>query len=119
MLEFYNTRYPKAMKQYKCEFCGKIIEKGERYFYYAGKYDGRFFTTKYCLICEKITSEYCSEVDNEYDEDEVREWLHDKYCHGCKHSGNGEDDCEVTELSCSIIREKYKEGIENDNNGTD
>lgn len=114
MLEFYNTRYPKAMKQHKCEFCGKIIEKGERYFYYAGKYDGRFFTTKYCLICEKITSEYCSEIDNEYDEDEVREWLHDKHCHDCKHGGRFDDDCEHAETQCPAVREIYEKMVKED-----
>ena len=40
MLEFYNSTYPKAKKEYKCDLCDQKIKVGEKYHRYSGKYDG-------------------------------------------------------------------------------
>lgn len=111
-MEFYTQSFPKARKQYKCDLCGKTIEPGKQYSCFTGKYDGEIFTSRNCMTCHAIINAYCAEYDEtEYDEYEIREWLHDKYCDKCKHGGIEDDDCEYTEESCPFIREHYKGSV--------
>lgn len=108
MLEFYTSRFPKAKKEHECGLCGMIIRKGEKYHRYSGKYDGYMFDDMLHLSCQNIIDAYCNENnDSEYDEWSIRDWLHDKYCHGCK--AFEDDVCDVIELSCPLIRKHYEE----------
>ena len=84
MLEFETIREPVATKQHKCSLCGQNIKKGKKYVYRAAKYDGKFFTEYLHLDCCTIINEYCSEIDNEYDQDAIAEWWIDIKCHNCK-----------------------------------
>ena len=88
MLEFYTATKPKARKQHKCDLCGKIIEPGEKYSCFSGKYDGEMFTTKHCLPCNNIVNAYCDK---------------------CEHGGWADDDCEYITVDCPYIREHYEE----------
>ena len=112
MLEFYNSTYPKARKEYECDLCGQIIKKGEKYNRVCEKYDGDMFDLKYHQTCKKIIDSYCSAMDdNEYDEDGISDWLHDEYCLDC--SCYEEDNCTFFTITCPKIRQKFeKEGAE-------
>ena len=111
-LDFYTVRFPKARKQYKCEICGGTIEKGQKHYYFSGKYDGEMYAIRDCLYCHAMVDDYCSEYGyGEYDEDEVREYLIEKYCYDCQHGMDKEDDCRHTVFDCPLIREHYKEGV--------
>lgn len=113
MLEFGNSTYPKARKNYKCSLCGQEINKGEIYHRWCGKYDGDMFDNKLHMTCQNIISEYCSAVnENEYSEDEICEWLHDEYCLCCECYEN--DDCTEHPLSCPLIREHFMEQKNNE-----
>jgi len=85
MLEFYTSRIPIARKEHECELCGGKINKGERYSYESGKYDGGFFVRKLHLDCYNILDEYCREVDCEFDYDLITDWWRDWHCNKCKY----------------------------------
>lgn len=113
MLEFWNIKHPKARKEHTCDMCGLKILTGQIYERYSGKYDGDLFDWKYCLDCEKVINTFCMEVDNEYSEDEISEWLHERFCYDCKHGchlDDALDDCTFSEFHCPFILEKLKEG---------
>lgn len=111
MLEFYNSTYPKAKKEYKCDLCDQKIKVGEKYHRYSGKYDGDMFDNKYHLTCQKIINAYCEKMnDNEYDEDGICDWLHDEYCIDCR--CYEEDNCTFYPLYCPKIRKHFEKGAE-------
>lgn len=112
MLEFWNSTYPKARKEYECSLCGQAIKKGEKYHRFSGKYDGDMFDDKIHMTCQEIISAYCRAVnDNEYDEDGISDWLQDEYCLDC--SCYEEDNCTFFPITCPKIRQKFeKEGAE-------
>ena len=56
--QFYNLAKRKAKKEYKCDYCYKIIKKGEIYIYYRNpRYEGLkgkplfYETFRVCLKC--------------------------------------------------------------------
>lgn len=109
MLEFWNNRHHKARKKHVCDMCGLEILPGQTYQRYSGKYDGEMFDCKYCLDCEKVIDAYCSQVDNEYSDDEIHEWLQEEFCSECIHGWHREDaldDCTFSEFHCPFILEK-------------
>ena len=111
MLEFSNSTYPKAKKEYKCDLCNQAIHKGKVYHRWSGKYDGDIFDCKYHPVCQEIISAYCNAMnDSEYSNDEIYDWLHDEYCLDCKHYEN--DDCTEYPLSCPLIRKHFEKGSE-------
>ena len=108
-LEFYTASFPKARKQYKCDLCGETIEPGQQYSCFSGKYDGEMFTSRNCMICDRMIVTYCGDVgENEYDEDAIREWLSEKYCEDCPHGRNTADDCAHIETRCPHIRNRFE-----------
>lgn len=113
MLECYTSTMPKARKKHTCDLCGLTINPGERYHYFSGKYDGDFISSKTCIFCEKIIDAYCDwQGEGEWSEEEVEDWLNEKYCNNCIHNECGKDDCEFETKSkacCPIIYEKFKE----------
>ena len=71
-----NRRNPIARKQHKCNFCGGIIEKGEKYDNATLEFDGTVYTWKSHLHCLNIASEYDFDTwikdyvhDNHYDDE--------------------------------------------------
>ena len=110
MLEFFNSTFPKARKEYKCDLCGEKIEKGQKYHRYSGKYDGELFDDKYHCVCQKIINAYCDWAsEREYTNDEIYDYLHDEYCLDCKKYED--DECVNNPLSCPFIREKFPDMI--------
>lgn len=53
--EFFEDGDRKARKTHVCEECGRNIEPGETYHYYAGRWDGDFCNGKRCSHCEAVT----------------------------------------------------------------
>lgn len=107
MLEFCSYRQLKARKEHICTLCNDIIHVGETYVRYSGKYDGQMFDDKHHTTCQNIIQAYCmEEADHEYNDDIIQDWLHDKHCLDCPHY---EKDCESFPVSCSLIRQHYKE----------
>lgn len=107
MLEFGNSTYPKARKDYRCDLCGHLIRKGESYHRWCGKYDGDMFDLKYHKTCQKIINAYCeAQGDDEYSEDCILDWLRDEYCLDCKLYED--DECEEFPISCPHIRKKFE-----------
>lgn len=102
-LECYTQKFPIARKEHKCEFCRKKIAVGEKYSHMFGKFDGEFFDRKTCMPCDRMIGEYCAEVDDEFNYEEITDYLREKYCWECEWL----EDCEDTPESCQIIREKY------------
>lgn len=49
----------KARKTHVCTECGEKIEKGEKYEYVAGLWDGHWDTFKTCNICLRIRKDVC------------------------------------------------------------
>jgi hypothetical protein len=52
--EFENVGRPKARKPHKCSECHRIIQPGEKYERFSGKFDGSLFCLKTCLQCAEI-----------------------------------------------------------------
>jgi hypothetical protein len=52
--EFYTHTYHRARKAHKCCECGRAINIGERYEYFASKFDGDFDVNKTCHQCAEI-----------------------------------------------------------------
>ncbi len=84
MLEFVTRKEQVAAKQHKCSLCGQNIEKGEKYSYCAAKYEDNFYTEHLHIDCQAVIDEYCSEVDCEYNQDDIAEWWEETKCHNCK-----------------------------------
>ena len=109
MLEFYSYSTPVARKEHTCELCGSVIHPKQKYYRCSGKYDGMFFDSCYCLNCNNIITEFCCEVDNEWDEDSIREYLSDKYCSRCDWFNPDFEECDKDVLTCSHIIERIGE----------
>ena len=79
-MEFYTEQKVKARKTHRCHICGDDIPIGTFYSRESGKYDGAFFDRCTCNDCYMHRKEYCSEVDNEYDGQDIYYYLADEYC---------------------------------------
>ena len=112
MLEFYHVKHPKARKEHVCDLCGSKILLGQIYERYSGKYDGNMFDLKYCLNCEKVIDAFLDENEcDEYSDDDIYDWLAERFCYNCKHGWHRDDaldDCTVNKFCCPIILVKIK-----------
>lgn len=59
--------YPIARKKHKCDWCGEIIEEGEKYEYSAIVQDRDFFIWKDHIYCRELTNKL-DMWDNCYEE---------------------------------------------------
>lgn len=113
MLEFSSHSYPVARKEHRCDLCCSEIKVGEEYSRFSGMYEGRFFDHKHHLLCERIISQYCDHVgDNEYDNDNVIDWVTEIVCGDCEHShyDDGADDCSFSNMFvCPKVIERFAE----------
>jgi len=110
MMEFYESSYRVAKKEHYCELCKKKINRGEKYSYECGKFDGDFFVRKLCLTCYDILNDYlCNDGygEEEFSWWEVEDYVAEKFCHPCEHGCKNEDDCIYKEYSSCPIIEKY------------
>lgn len=108
MMEFYNESTHRARKERTCEGCGKVIQVGERYSNQRGKYDGDFFTRDLCLPCDTILANYCSEVDNEFNWDDVEEYAQECVCYKCQRYKD--EDCDLPVLKCPKVQKHFLRG---------
>jgi hypothetical protein len=51
--EFWDEAFPIAAKEHRCCECRHKIQKGERYCYIKGKWDGEFSTFRQHLLCRE------------------------------------------------------------------
>ena len=60
--EFESLTDPKARKEHKCSDCGGTIRIGERYEYFACKFNGEIHVEKRCADCRFIVHEVGSSI---------------------------------------------------------
>ena len=64
LFDFYEARTPIARKEHQCEDCSRMIQRGDKYHRVSGKFDGDFFDTITCAICQEIRDAFtCDERD--------------------------------------------------------
>lgn len=56
--EFCREVERKARKSHKCGECRRVINPGENYTYYVGKWDGEIGTHKMCSDCRSVVAEF-------------------------------------------------------------
>ena len=54
-VDLINVTNPKAIKDHKCDECGRIIKIGEKYKKISYKFDDNFEVTKRCSYCDEIS----------------------------------------------------------------
>ena len=112
MLEFYHLKHPRARKEHVCDLWGSKILLGQTYERYSGKFDGNMFVLKYCLNCEKVIDAFLDENEcDEYSDDDIYDWLTERFCYNCKHGWHRDDaldDCTVNKFCCPTILAKIK-----------
>ncbi|MBC3798485.1 hypothetical protein [Acetobacterium tundrae] len=88
-MSFYRDTVRTARKEHKCELCGAIIQKGEKYHDKAGNELGDIGYTKECEKCQPVLEEFCNseyyERGEGYTEDWIQEWWIDYKCDICKY----------------------------------
>ena len=53
--------FPIAKKNWKCQECGRVISKGEKYSGYSGKAEGSWIVHRSCMDCQSVTENlFCS-----------------------------------------------------------
>ena len=50
--DWYSGAWPRAKKEHRCVECGEIIQKGEKYGAFSGKWDGDVSTHRQHILCE-------------------------------------------------------------------
>lgn len=81
--EFQNTAIHKARKLHRCDGCGHVIHVGHLYVYQSGKFDGDFYTSHICGVCEldrhrihiAELSEGCGQSESWCPYEDIREML--------------------------------------------
>ena len=110
MMEFYNERHHVARKCHVCECCRSVISPKEKYVVQTGKFEGDFFSRKWCLDCEIVMNYYFDALatDEYFDYDDVDYDIQDVFCCRCDHHHN--DDCEqLDRWHCPLIQKKIEE----------
>lgn len=88
-MSFYRDTVRTARKEHKCELCGAVIQKGEKYHDKAGNELGDISYVKECEKCQPVLDEFCSsdhyDRSEGYFEEWIQEWWRDVKCYACKH----------------------------------
>lgn len=118
MLEFWTIKEPIARKNHVCSLCNGVIQTGEQYVRFSGRYDGQMFDYKHHIVCDKLIKAYCDwACDSEYDPDNVIDMIRERVCWNCNHYNEDMDDFE--EIDCNpyncerVISELLKGGVGN------
>ena len=102
------TKIVVARLAHKCYECGRQIETKEKYEYFSGLYDYRWYTVKTCLDCVSARKAFfCSGWYYENLWDSIAEHIHHCY------SQIGEDIiCQLTprarDIVCDMIQDEWK-----------
>lgn len=121
MLEFMTERMHKAKKEYVCDICGWAIHKGEPYYRYAAKYEGKMLDYCHHIHCRNMSVEYCNEQgESEYDTDSITEYIQEKYCNECKHGyshelDEGYEECDFSIFECPKLLKRFSNKEETSN----
>lgn len=79
-----------ARQDHRCDFCGGVIHKGEKYNRQAIAEDGRVWTWKSHEVCKYIAHEindgYCDGISEEYFKEQVGELYRDTFGVDCDFS---------------------------------
>lgn len=112
-MSFYRDTVRTARKEHKCELCGAIIQKGEKYHDKAGNEFGDVVCSKECEKCQPVIDEYLNYEHTDRNEgycaDWIQEWWRDYKCDFCK---NVLQECDPDECDCDSLAEcgGYKNG---------
>ena len=85
MPEAFSTITRTAAIQHRCCECGAVIEKGDRYQYSSGIWDGRPDSFKQCLSCHELmtaATENMGDCDESPSFGALREWFTEFQCTG-------------------------------------
>jgi hypothetical protein len=105
MSDFNDFKTVTARKQHRCEFCGDLIKKREKYISQSGIFEGDFFHCALHQHCQNMINAYVAESGAcEAYFDEVKDWLSDK-CSGCYRINA----CVIRPEVCQLIIESFKE----------
>ena len=67
------------------------------------------FDLKYYLNCEKVIDAFLDENEcDEYSDDDIYDWLGEKFCYDCKHGCYRDDDCIINKFCCPAILAEIK-----------
>lgn len=86
-MSFYRDTVRTARREHKCELCGAVIQKGEKYHDKAGN-DPDMWDSKECEKCQPVLDEFAN--SEHYDRSEgycdewIQEWWRDYKCDTCK-----------------------------------
>ena len=61
--EFSSTSIRTARKTHKCCECDRVVNPGDKYEYFTGKFDGGMFTYKTCLTCSQVRKWLARKID--------------------------------------------------------
>ena len=106
MNELIERKNVKARKQYTCDYCGEIIEKGEEYSYQKNIFDGTFYEWHTHLVCSRVASviwDYVDPDDGMSDQefqDGCEEICRRFICPDCPNWNDEFCDCELDESYC-------------------
>lgn len=74
-----------------------------------GKWEGEFFQRDLCLTCAEAICVFCSEIDNEFDYDQIQEDAQERVC--CKCDKHYNDTCEEECIMwCPKVKQFYERG---------
>lgn len=89
MIETLNTSTPIARKEHRCDYCGGIIHKGERYERQTNKYDGQLYTWKCHTHCACLASDI-EPWDEGISDEDFRNWI-DEFVYDNHYDNNLDD----------------------------
>ena len=106
MYEHLETKNVIARKEHKCDWCEKLISKGEEYERQKFKYDGEFFEWHTHLACSRVASaiwDY-ADPDDGMDSDQFDEYCAEVCCRficpDCENWNKEYGECEKDESYC-------------------
>lgn len=109
-MSFYRDTIRTARKEHKCELCGAVIKKGEKYHDKAGS-ENDMWWTKECVKCQPVIGEYMEsdiyDRSEGYCGDWIHEWWRDEKCYICKNYYplcKPDSDCDCSDpKDCDVI----------------
>ena len=106
-METLRSEYVKARKQYHCDYCGNVIEKGRTYHRSVHKFDNRMYVWRCHTECYELAGVIWDLVDPDEgttaDEfvDMLREVADHFVCPECPYHDNETEDCDCSlDMKC-------------------